>query len=186
MCPRWDDIWWSKYLNFLKHQSQKYCTKNSHLFERKIPAYDSTQRTSLYDHDSTMKIRNIMFPLINPQTTVRSHQWVSSRSLLQKDAAGNPTMHSIVLFFFFLSVWSSSSVLDFHDFSTIEDYKPVIWGHILQLGYDISGSSATGRLPPSKAAFHRENMMSACFVSSDARSHSDICQPLHHKVTFTK
>lgn len=56
-------------------------------------------------------------------------------------------MQSVVPFFIFSqSEVAHPSVLDFHDFNTIEDYRPAPWGHSLQLVYDISGSSTTGRI----------------------------------------
>lgn len=49
-------------------------------------------------------------------------------------------MQSVVPFFIFSqSEVAHPSVLDFHDFNTIEDYRPAPWGRSLPLVYDISG-----------------------------------------------
>lgn len=50
------------------------------------------------------------------------------------------------VFIFSQSEVARLSFLDFHDLNTIEDYRPDTWEHILQLVYDISGSSTTGRI----------------------------------------
>lgn len=106
-----------------------------------------------------------VLPLINPQPT-EFHQWFWFHSLLHKGPAGNHTGQSVtqgshLSHFYFLSVWSSSSICpDSHHFNTIEDYRPAPWGHSLQLVYDISGSSTLAGLLPRKAGSHQESIMS--------------------------